>query len=252
MTLSNGQTEPHPPTSSVVSTAGICLAFNPAMRALCLAAAAVGVATAFTPNSLLATRTLPPSTAHQIRNRAATPSFTDAAQPRSHRRELRASEGAQGRGQHGSAEAVGVIVCDHGSRRANANEMLFEVAERYRSFAGFEIVEVRLLTTTWYTAVCVSGAGVVLLPFAIAREVRPAVASACWGYAYHLQPACARSGLAVLYRLRPLPLRHCCRLMSLCVDCIERLRVKTSKNVRVFMLPLSTKRCPLLAQNQSP
>ena len=43
----------------------------------------------------------------------------------------------------GSTETVGVIVCDHGSRRKNANEMLFEVAERYRAFAGFDIVEVK-------------------------------------------------------------------------------------------------------------
>lgn len=41
-------------------------------------------------------------------------------------------------------EKTGVIVCDHGSRREKANDMLFEVAERYRSFAGYDVVEVRL------------------------------------------------------------------------------------------------------------
>lgn len=40
-------------------------------------------------------------------------------------------------------EKTGVIVCDHGSRRQQANDMLFEVAERYRSFAGCDVVEVR-------------------------------------------------------------------------------------------------------------
>ncbi|CAN0421044.1 unnamed protein product, partial [Laminaria digitata] len=44
-------------------------------------------------------------------------------------------------GAEGAIDTVGVIVCDHGSRRENANTMLFEVAERYRSFSGFNIVE---------------------------------------------------------------------------------------------------------------
>lgn len=48
-----------------------------------------------------------------------------------------------GEGKEGAEPgSVGVIVCDHGSRRENANKMLFEVAERYRSFSGFDIVEV--------------------------------------------------------------------------------------------------------------
>ena len=47
-----------------------------------------------------------------------------------------------GGGSEDGMDTVGVIVCDHGSRRENANTMLFEVAERYRSFSGFEIVEV--------------------------------------------------------------------------------------------------------------
>ncbi|CAM9368221.1 unnamed protein product [Choristocarpus tenellus] len=36
---------------------------------------------------------------------------------------------------------VGVIVCDHGSRRETANNMLFEVVERYRSFSKYEVIE---------------------------------------------------------------------------------------------------------------
>lgn len=39
---------------------------------------------------------------------------------------------------------LGVIVCDHGSRRKQANDMLLEVAERYRTYAGFDVVEVRV------------------------------------------------------------------------------------------------------------
>lgn len=44
--------------------------------------------------------------------------------------------------EDGGAGKVGVIVCDHGSRREQANQMLFEVAERYRCFAGCDVVEV--------------------------------------------------------------------------------------------------------------
>ena len=54
-----------------------------------------------------------------------------------------AADGGRGGGEaEDGIDTVGVIVCDHGSRRENANAMLFEVAERYRSFSGFDIVEV--------------------------------------------------------------------------------------------------------------
>ncbi|CAM9956395.1 unnamed protein product, partial [Phaeothamnion confervicola] len=36
---------------------------------------------------------------------------------------------------------VGVIICDHGSKRKAANDMLSEVAQRYRDASGQEIVE---------------------------------------------------------------------------------------------------------------
>lgn len=44
----------------------------------------------------------------------------------------------------GDPGILGVIVCDHGSRRKQANDMLSEVAERYRTYAGFDVVEVRV------------------------------------------------------------------------------------------------------------
>lgn len=56
-----------------------------------------------------------------------------------------AGEGGGGATADVDAGPVGVIVCDHGSRRETANTMLFEVAERYRSYSGFDIVEVGLL-----------------------------------------------------------------------------------------------------------
>lgn len=57
--------------------------------------------------------------------------------------------------------AVGVIVCDHGSRRENANTMLFEVAERYRNFSGFQIVEVGYLRLIYDTHDIIRGCNVV-------------------------------------------------------------------------------------------
>ncbi len=106
------------------------------MRLLCLAAVTVGVAAAFVPSSI------PGSTR--------TSSAVGPQHPRSNhisrRRATAAAAGGKegGEGKEGAGPgSVGVIVCDHGSRRENANTMLFEVAERYRSFSGFDIVEVR-------------------------------------------------------------------------------------------------------------
>lgn len=52
-------------------------------------------------------------------------------------------------------ESLGVIICDHGSRRKEANDMLFEVAERYRSYTGCDTVEVgaTLSSLSSFTAV---------------------------------------------------------------------------------------------------
>lgn len=64
-------------------------------------------------------------------------------------RQRRAGAGAAAAASQSEAtgneyERIGVIICDHGSRREQANSMLLEVAERYRSFAGCDVVEVCL------------------------------------------------------------------------------------------------------------
>lgn len=38
-------------------------------------------------------------------------------------------------------ETVGVIIVDHGSRRAEANDMLHDVVRKYHSFSSLKIVE---------------------------------------------------------------------------------------------------------------
>lgn len=115
------------------------------MRLLCfMTAVAVGVAAAFVPSFI-------PTSSTRTRTAAAVASQhthgSAASTRRLARREataaVREGRGGGDTGDGGAeTEAVGVIVCDHGSRRENANTMLFEVAERYRSFSGFEIVEV--------------------------------------------------------------------------------------------------------------
>lgn len=41
----------------------------------------------------------------------------------------------------GNVEQTGIILVDHGSRLAAANDMLSEVAERFRRMSGYKIVE---------------------------------------------------------------------------------------------------------------
>lgn len=114
------------------------------MRLVCFAAAsAVGVAAAFVPSAIpysSCLRTSSSAAGNQPRQR------NDAEYAASSARRRAATAAAAGaaseEGGGGDGGRVGVIVCDHGSRRENANTMLFEVAERYRSFSGFEIVEV--------------------------------------------------------------------------------------------------------------
>lgn len=130
-------------------------------RLLCLAAAALGSAAAFVVPiySTLVERTAPPLQ-HQKpqqkqqkqhkRNEVVT-----SATALSVARE--AVDGATREGEeHINGEGVmGVIVCDHGSRRENANEMLFDVAKRYQSFAGVGIVEVGGVEEPRYDRRCI-------------------------------------------------------------------------------------------------
>lgn len=137
------------------------------MRWLCVAAASLGVAAAFLPSHV-------PSTSRTSSAAAAAAAQQNkvlfAASPRrSARRAAAVGEGGGG----GAADVddsgpVGVIVCDHGSRRENANTMLFDVAERYRTFSGFDIVEVRFDSFAlicrchhWHLS-CLTSAGCVL------------------------------------------------------------------------------------------
>ncbi|CAM9635230.1 unnamed protein product, partial [Hapterophycus canaliculatus] len=110
------------------------------MRALCFVAATVGVAAAFVPGSVSSSSRISYGQ-HRNIDCAASPRPTSraAAAPTAPTAEVQAQ--AQAGEVDGSAGNLGVIVCDHGSRRENANAMLFEVAERYRSFSGFDIVE---------------------------------------------------------------------------------------------------------------
>lgn len=113
------------------------------MRVIRLIAASVGVVAAFAPKP----STLMRSFATCVRYRRPRILFHQVNQfrVRQPRPELclSAPSGIElGEREDGGTEVIGVIVCDHGSRRENANEMLFEVAERYRAFAGFDIVEV--------------------------------------------------------------------------------------------------------------
>ncbi|CAM9579273.1 unnamed protein product [Ectocarpus sp. 6 AP-2014] len=113
------------------------------MRLVCFAAAsAVGVAAAFVPSAIpysSCVRTSSSAAGNQPRQR----NDAEYAASSARRRAATATAAASGGGGGGGGDGgrVGVIVCDHGSRRVNANTMLFEVAERYGSFSGFEIVE---------------------------------------------------------------------------------------------------------------
>lgn len=42
---------------------------------------------------------------------------------------------------HAIDSSVGVVICDHGSRRKDSNDMLFEFGELYKQMSGSEIVE---------------------------------------------------------------------------------------------------------------
>lgn len=111
------------------------------MRALCFIAATVGAAAAFVPSSIPSSSRISCGQ-HRNFDCAASTRRTRTA-PATAAGGVAAAEAVEKSGAaEGSSGSVGVIVCDHGSRRKNANEMLFEVAERYRSFSGFEIVEV--------------------------------------------------------------------------------------------------------------
>lgn len=99
------------------------------MRLVCFVAVSLGVVAAFIPSSV--------------------PSTTRASSAAGYRNDVLFAASSRGSARRATAAgvddnsgSVGVIVCDHGSRRENANTMLFEVAERYRSFSGFDIVEV--------------------------------------------------------------------------------------------------------------
>lgn len=108
------------------------------MRLLCFVAVVVGVAAAFVPSSIPSSSTrVSSAAAHQQHQRS-----NRLPRPRRRATAVAAAEGGEGKEGAAAAGSVGVIVCDHGSRRENANTMLFEVAERYRTFSGFDIVEV--------------------------------------------------------------------------------------------------------------
>eukprot|EP00752_Nemacystus_decipiens_P002636 g2468.t1 len=112
---------------------------------LCLAAIYLGIAVAFVPSHVpgasRASSASSAAAAARAPGAAQQSKVLLAASPR--RSARRAAAVGEGRGGTAGADSglVGVIVCDHGSRRENANTMLFEVAERYRSFSGFDIVE---------------------------------------------------------------------------------------------------------------
>ena len=40
-----------------------------------------------------------------------------------------------------SKGSVGIIIVDHGSRKAEANEMLFDIVDQYKQFSNNKIVE---------------------------------------------------------------------------------------------------------------
>lgn len=42
---------------------------------------------------------------------------------------------------HAIDSSIGVVICDHGSRRKDSNDMLFEFGELYKQMSGSEIVE---------------------------------------------------------------------------------------------------------------
>ncbi|CAM9402512.1 unnamed protein product [Ectocarpus sp. 4 AP-2014] len=115
------------------------------MRLLSFAAAsAVGVAAAFVPSAIpfsSCVRTSSSAAGNQPRQRNDAEYAASSAGRRAATAAAAAAAAAAEEGGGGDGRRVGVIVCDHGSRRENANTMLFEVAERYRSFSGFEIVE---------------------------------------------------------------------------------------------------------------
>ncbi|CAM9613895.1 unnamed protein product [Ectocarpus sp. 12 AP-2014] len=115
------------------------------MRLLYFAAAsAVGAAAAFVPSAIpfsSCVRTSSSAAGSQPRQRNDAEYAAPSARRRAATAAAAAAAAASEGGGGGDGGRVGVIVCDHGSRRENANTMLFEVAERYRSFSGFEIVE---------------------------------------------------------------------------------------------------------------
>lgn len=111
------------------------------MRLFCLPVIAVGVATAFIP-STTPHSSMRVSSSSQQRNPLRYRPLRSASAAAVDGETNEASSSAAGGGSKNGAGTIGVIVCDHGSRRENANTMLFEVAERYRSFSGFDIVEV--------------------------------------------------------------------------------------------------------------
>lgn len=114
------------------------------MRIVCFSAASVALCAAFVPRAIpfISLRTISAGRQReqtlQVRQNQ---TQSDAIRASGATSVDGATQGA-GAGTGKSMATVGVIVCDHGSRRENANEMLFEVAERYRSFAGIDIVEV--------------------------------------------------------------------------------------------------------------
>lgn len=132
------------------------------MRLLCLAAASLGSTAAFIvpSSSIHVLRTdvsLQQHQQHQHQHRrtaAVTAAVVSSTPLRTRYRALSAArDSADGATrtveEHVDSEGVvGVIVCDHGSRRENANEMLFDVAKRYQSFAGVDIVEVSEVGST--------------------------------------------------------------------------------------------------------
>lgn len=114
------------------------------MRLLCIATLLLHV-TAFVPTSL---RTLP-SIGYDVQQPDRP--GTDAVRKLSSRyRVLHPStmsvvESSQDARTSRGEDNMGIIICDHGSRRKEANDMLFEVAKRYRCYAGSSVVEVRQL-----------------------------------------------------------------------------------------------------------
>lgn len=102
------------------------------MRVIQLIAASIGVVAAFVPKYSTLMRSF---AFHQVNH-------FRVQQPRTELCVSAPSGTKLGEREDRGAEIIGIIVCDHGSRRENANEMLFEVAERYRAFTGFDIVEV--------------------------------------------------------------------------------------------------------------